>query len=188
MEASEWGNAIGGMQMSVALAPESGREPAIRITVKNVGDKPLLLPLGEMIGSKFYTSKVRVFVSTPQGQFKFLLSPGLGFVAGRIDPIAIPLVPRSSYTIEMPVTELFRGDGMVGEMELPKLVGRAGQLWVEWEGGPAQQPSGTAPNTPTATYYSQQHPANCPLYGAPNPNMIPCWESVMRSNALQLPR
>ena len=96
-EANEWGPAVDGVQMSVALVSESGHDPLIRIVVKNAGDKLLLLPLGEMIGSKLYTSKVSVFVSTTQGQYKFLLSPGVVFVAGRIDPIAIPLVPHSSY-------------------------------------------------------------------------------------------
>lgn len=96
-EANEWGPAVDGVPMSVALVSESGHDPLIRIVVKNAGDKLLLLPLGEMIGSKLYTSKVSVFVSTTQGQYKFLLSPGVVFVAGRIDPIAIPLVPHSSY-------------------------------------------------------------------------------------------
>jgi hypothetical protein len=182
-DANEWGQAVNGVQMSVALVSQSGHDPLIRIVVKNAGDKPLFLPLGEMIGSKFSTRKVSVFVSTTQGQFKFLLSPGVVFVAGRIDPIAIPLLPNSSYTLQTPVTELFRGDGAAGEMELPRLVRGAGRLWVEWDGSPPPQPSGAA-----AEHYSQMHPANCPLYGAPNPNTIPCWESKVVSNTLQWPR
>jgi hypothetical protein len=27
----------------------------------------------------------------------------------------------------------------------------------------------------------------CPLYGYPNPNMIPCWQGKVVSNVLQLP-
>jgi hypothetical protein len=185
-ETGEWGKAVDGLQMSVALVSESGHAPELRITVRNVSDQTLLLPVGQMIGSKFWTWKVAVFASTSQGQFKFFLNPSWTVTGGRVDPIAIPMVPHISYTIQMPVTGFFRGDGTVREMELPGLIGQAGQLWVEWESGPPPQPSSTAPGTPAAKSNLRMHLANCPLYGAPNPNMVPCWESKMVSNTLQL--
>ena len=185
-ETNQWGKPVDGLQMSVALVPESGRAPIIRITVRNANDRPVLLPLGNIKSGKFNTGKVTVFVTTPQGQFKFLLSPSVVISTGQADPIAVPLVPNSSYTIERRVTELFQEYTPTNEMEL--LVGKSGQLWAEWDGGPPHQDSNMDASTPEDYFFLQKHLPNCPRYGAPNPSLTHCWESKMSSNKLQLPQ
>jgi hypothetical protein len=126
-----------------------------------------------MINAKSYPWKIGVFVTKPGQQFEFRFAPTVVVVGGRMEPLAIPMVPNRSYAIEMPVTEFFRGDGTVLPMELPRLVDQPGQLWVEWEVKPTK-------GTPVDF-------ANCPLLDGPNPNLLPCWENKMVSNTLRLP-
>jgi hypothetical protein len=51
-ETAAWGSAANGVRMATAI--NSGPHAEIRITVQNVDDKPLLLPFGSLIGSRFY--------------------------------------------------------------------------------------------------------------------------------------
>ena len=68
----EWGQAVNGLQMSVHPAHGS-REPSatfqFRVEIRNVGERDLMLLLGEMLanGQKQYPEAVRVILTNPQG-------------------------------------------------------------------------------------------------------------------------
>jgi hypothetical protein len=171
-EADDWGKPADGLKLAAALIAEAGSDTQIRIAVRSVSDEPLLLPFGYMIGDKFNTLRIHVVVATPAGQQRFRLSPSVQ-VGGRVELLAIPMVPNGSYTIQIPIEEVFTD--RLDDPELLPLILQPGQLWVEWEGGPGHD-------------HDRRIPFNCPVLDAPNPNIIRCWENTMVSNTLQLPR
>jgi hypothetical protein len=147
------------MGIAIVRGPDSG----IRITVQNAGDTPLLLPFGALIGSHYYDLRFQVVVSVPGGKDRrATYAGGPGVVGGRVDPLVLPLVPGASYTVQVPLARFVVLDQ---PEDLETLILKRCQIRVELE---------------------IRNPV-CPLYGYPNPNMIPCWQGQVVSNVLQLP-
>ena len=158
--AADWGSTLDGVRMGIAIG--SGPNSEIRITVQNVDDKPLLLSFGALIGPALYDFQFRVVVNV-QGKDRRVIYTGAGgIVAGRVDPMVVPLVPSASYTVRIPLALFYVLDG---SEKLETFISRRCQMRVELD---VQNPT-------------------CPLYGYPNPNMIPCWQGKVVSNVLRLP-
>jgi hypothetical protein len=147
------------MGIAVTSAPHS----EIRTTVRNAGDQPLLLPVGALIGSRFYDLRFQAVVSVAGGkERRATYAGGPGVIGGRVDPLVLPLVPGASYAVQIPLARFV----ILGQPEkLETLILKRCQLRVELDAWNA----------------------TCPLYGYPNPNMIPCWQGKVVSNVLQLP-
>jgi len=157
--------------MSVALAPESGVDARVRVTVNYLGPSPVLLPFGFASGYGISRYRLHLFVAAPDGQHVFTLDDGRP-IRGRFDPIVVPLVPHASYTLDLPVTG-WRAEWRAGLSEMTQLstlLLRPFHLWAEWDCAHWQ---GTAPS--------------CPLYGYPNPNAFACWDGKLVSNTLAVP-
>lgn len=144
-----------------AVVAGSGGDLELQVAVKNVSEKPLLLPFGSLIGSGFYSFRFQAFVTTPEGIERRLLHIGSPTaVAGRIDPLVVPLVPNGTYLVEIPLAQLY----VSGRSEtLSTLIRHGAKLRVELD----------------------FRNASCPLYGPPNPNTIPCWRSKVVSNTFR---
>jgi len=136
---------------------------ALQVSVQNAGQKPLLLTLGALIGSRYYDFRFRLIVTTPQGHdLHVIYTGGPGAIGGRIDPLVIPLVPGAMYSMAVPLSRFYVLDA---NTSLQEYIRKPGRLRVELD---------------------VEH-AVCPLYGYPNPNMIPCWRGRLVSNVLVLP-
>jgi hypothetical protein len=147
------------MGIAVTSAPHS----EIRITVRNAGDQPLLLPIGALIGSRFYDLRFQAVVSVPGGkEWRAAYAGGPGVVGGRVDPLVVPLVPGASYAVQIPLARFIILDQ---PEKLETIILKRCQIRVELE----------------------VRDATCPLYGYPNPNMIPCWQGKVVSNVVQIP-
>jgi hypothetical protein len=158
-EPGAWGPAVGGARLGIGV---SGHK--IRITAQNVSDAPLLLPFGALIGSQFYNFRFQIIVVASDGAEHRLIDAGSpGIVGGRLDPLVVPLLPGSSYTVEIPLSRFAVLDG---SEKLETLLLKGCRLRVELD----------------------VHRPTCPLYGYPNPNMIPCWEGKLISSILRFPR
>jgi hypothetical protein len=158
--ADAWGSDVSGVRMSIAVA--SGSNPEIQITVQNINDKPLLLTFGALIGPDLYDFRFRVVVNMRGKDRRVIYTGAGGIVAGRVDPLVVPLVPSASYTVRIPLALFYVLDG---SEKLETFVSKRCQMRVELD---VENPT-------------------CPLYGYPNPNMIPCWQGKVVSNVLQLP-
>src|SRR5208282_3765702 len=100
----EWGGVENGLQMSVSPAHESRESSAafqFRVEIRNVGEKDLLLLLGEMLanGKKQSPSAVRVLLTNPQGENLDCGVPGDGMIAGWVGPFIVPLPVGASYSL-----------------------------------------------------------------------------------------
>ena len=171
-EALEWGPLVDGLRMSVEVVPDSRGDVQVRVTINYVGDKPLLLPFAFAGGDGISRHRLRLFVSTPDGQHSFSLDSPAAALRGRFDPLVIPMLPQASYVLELPAAAWYRG--FTNEQQLGILIQRQGQLWAELDCKYMQ--STAIPSLP------------CPLYGSPNPNGIVCWEGKLTSNKLRLPK
>lgn len=154
------GSPAGGLTIGVAVAAE---QHELHVTVQNVGHEPLMLPLGNLIGSESYNFRFEVVVATPDGKTHSVIDTAVAVIAGRLDPLIIALVPKASYTVRLPLARFYVMDL---EQPLNKMVRQPCRMQVELR---------------------VVNPV-CPPYGYPNPNMIPCWQGKVVSNVLQFPQ
>jgi len=161
-EPARWGSAVSGLRMSLEYS--GGANAEVRVTVQNVDNKPLLLPLGALVGPRDYDFRFKLVLTLPDGRDRRVIyTDAPGAISGRVDPLVVPLVPNAGYQIGIPVAKFFVLDG--GE-PLDRFISRRCGIRVELD----------VQNAP------------CPLYGYPNPNMIPCWRGKVVSNVVQFPR
>lgn len=155
-----WGPVWDGVRLGMAV--RSGPSAAIQISAQNVSDTPVLLPFGSLIGAGFYDFAFSVVVTTPDRKdHKVIYTGSPGAIGGRIDPLVIALAPKASYTAQIPLALFYVLDT---SEKLDTYISKPCRLRVELN---VEQ-------------------AICPLYGYPNPNMIPCWQGKLVSNTLQL--
>ena len=163
-EPKPWGEVVNGLRMSVRLTAENSPDAQFVITVENVGDKPALLPLGNIIGYEAYPSRLRVVVITPDGRdHRVICIAGPAAIGGRIDLLVIPMLPQSTYTVRTDLSQYYI---LKSSEKLATFILRLCTLRIELD---------------TANL-------RCPLYGPPNPNMVACWQGKVVSNVLVLPR
>lgn len=171
-ETGDWGQTVDGLRMSVAIRSDSGIDLQVRVTVNYLGRGPLLLPLGFATGDRISRYRLRLLVAAATGLHSFALDGG-GPIRGRFDPIVVPMVPHASYALELPAAgrRAAWSAGLSAMTQLPALLQQRVHLWVEWD----------------CAYFQGTANPPCPLYGYPNPNVIPCWDGKLVSNILRLP-
>ena len=92
------------LEMTVRLdatAQSQSKVPKFRMELQNVGDHDLVLNLGFMLanGSKQYPDAIVLTIIDPQGKARQFDLIGPAGVAGRMDPLILPLPAGSTFSL-----------------------------------------------------------------------------------------
>lgn len=158
----KWGPADNGLRMAVALA-----NLQIHVTLQNVGEKDVLVPVG-MTVNRAHPTSLRVHLKLPGGATPRVIYTGIGFVAGYAEPMTVALHTRESHTISTPVSFYYVLDG---SEKLAIFIKRRCQLWVELEVKENECPKPPLPSTLDSLRRT-----------------FPCWHGRVVSNVLELPK
>jgi hypothetical protein len=157
-----WGPTVNGLRMSVAIDGNAA-DAELRIVVKNMSDKPLLLPVGNILNSRIPLLRFQLLVTTHDGKDEKVIFTGEpGVISGRLDPLVVPMIPNASYAVQRQIARYYVLDR---SEKLQTIMLQPCQLRVEFE----------------------IQDATCTLYVFPNPTAIACWQGKVVSNVLQLP-
>jgi hypothetical protein len=162
---SHWGEPVAGLRMALSLDGTSPTgERALRIAIENQGNRDQLLCIGTIIGGRAYLDKLTPVFESLSGperkQLRLRDREMPGAVGGRIDPLVIALPAGASYSTVLPMQRLVSLEATARSLE--SLATVRSELWVELDVSAGA----------------------CPLYGAPNPNMIDCWHGKLVSAPL----
>jgi hypothetical protein len=117
--APDWGAPVNGLQMAMHLDRTRGtqfRTPKFSVELRNAGEKDLVLNLGSMLanGKSQYPSAVVLTLTDSHGKSRRLELRRPAGVAGRVDPLVLPLPIGARFSIPVdlrnyfaPVTEEF---------------------------------------------------------------------------------
>ena len=152
---TEWGQPSNGLRTSVALADNQ-----IHVTLQNVGDKEILIPLG-MTVTKRHPTLLKVFLKMPDGSTPRVIYTGIGHVAGYAETMTIGLRAKEAYTVSTPLDLYYVLDG---SQKLEAFLKRGCRLWVELEVSAEQ-----CPNPATLDSLRRK---------------LPCWHGKAVSNVL----
>jgi hypothetical protein len=99
-----WGEALSGLQLTIYLDQVEGvqsKAPKIRAELRNAGENDLILNLGIMFanGKRQYPNAVVLTLTDAQGKSRRLDLRGPSFIAGREDPLVLPLPVGSTFSI-----------------------------------------------------------------------------------------
>jgi hypothetical protein len=156
----KWGPADHGLRIAVSLG-EKSRD--IRVTLENVGDKDILIPLGAIVGNP-HPILLKVFVKRADtGTSPRVIYTGLGAVGGAVEPLTMGLRARETYTVSTPLDSYYVLDG---SEKLSRFIKRRCQLWVELDVRKDQCPNPTTLDSLRRT--------------------LPCWYGKVASNVLQI--
>jgi hypothetical protein len=104
--APTWGEAVDGLQMSIypetASRPES-KPPKFRVEFRNTGENDLILNLGVMLGNgkRQYPNAVVLSLTDTTGKSRQLDLREPAFVAGRMDPFALPIPIGATFSLSV---------------------------------------------------------------------------------------
>jgi hypothetical protein len=163
-DAVQWGSTVNGLKMSVALSIDSTKNGEIRVTLQNLGDKDILIPLGMIVG-KPHPTLLKTTLKTPDGNIPRIIYTGIGFVSGYAEAMTIGLRAGEAYTVSTPLDLYYVLDT---SEKLVTFIGRRCQLWVELNVKENQCPNPTTLD--------------------PLRRTLPCWYGNVVSNVLQLPK
>ena len=98
------GAVVNGLHISllpVRGTDESEEHPAFRVELHNAGDDDLILNLGMMLanGRRQYPDAITLLLTYPSGKEHRLVLLGPALVAGRMDPLVVPLPVDASFSI-----------------------------------------------------------------------------------------
>lgn len=160
-EPGAWGPTVDGVKMAVVVN-RNAAEAELQITVKNVSNEPMLLPLGHIRNQRTTVLWFRVFVTTRDGTERTVVS-GPAKIGGSfsITPVTIELLPNASYTTGNALTGM---EDLNIPTNLKALLPDAAQLRVELDTTQIECPDTCVPGI-----------------------VIPCWHGKIVSNVLQLP-
>lgn len=178
-ETVEWGQPVNGLRLSISIQPSDASanpaNPAIRVTLENVGDQYLLVPIGAVVVGNTHPMLLKIYATTPDGKTHSILGGGL---AGVMEPWIISLRPQERFTVQRSISSYFLVDdvpadfqgwpglaALAGPEKLETLILRPCQLWVELD----------------------QQSGECPGPNKLNPAPVPCWHGKVASNTMRLP-
>jgi hypothetical protein len=86
-----------------ATAQSQSKGPQFRVELQNVGEHDLVLNLGFMLanGSKQYPNAIVLTIIDPQGKARQFDLIGPAGVAGRMDPLILPLPAGSTFSLPL---------------------------------------------------------------------------------------
>jgi hypothetical protein len=99
-----WGETVSGLQLTIYLDP-AGRVQSktsnFRVELRNAGENDLILNLGSMLanGKKQYPDAVVLTLTDSQGKPQRLALQGPFYIAGRVDPLVLPIPIGSTFSI-----------------------------------------------------------------------------------------
>src|SRR5271155_4693360 len=98
------GEAVGGLQMSIYSDQASradSKSPKFRVELRNAGESDLILNLGVMLanGKKQYPNAIVFMLIDAQGKSRRLDLREPGLIAGRLDPLVLPLPTGADFSI-----------------------------------------------------------------------------------------
>ena len=176
----EWGQPVNGLRLSISIEPYPGN-PAFQVTLENVGDQFLLVPIGALAGNS-HPMLLKMYARTPDGKTHSVLG-GFG-LAGGSEPLIIYLRSQEHFTVQRSISSFFllddvpadlqAGPGLaflLGPEKLETLMLRPCQLWVELEHESAEC---VVPNF----QFNQRSDEQVP---------VSCWKGRVASNILRLP-
>ena len=99
-----WGEAVNGLQMSIALDPAksaSSKTPKFRVALRNAGESDLILNLGFMLGNgkSQYPIAIVLMLTDAQGKLRRLELRGPAIIGGRMDPFVLPIPAGATFSI-----------------------------------------------------------------------------------------
>jgi hypothetical protein len=99
-----WGEVVGGLQMSIypdQASRADSKPPKFRVELRNAGESDLILNLGVMLanGKEQYPNAIVLTLIDAEGKSRRLDLREPGFVAGRLDPLVLPLPFGSAFSI-----------------------------------------------------------------------------------------
>ena len=161
-EPGTWGPVDNGLKISASLGgkPDS---PEIRVTLKNVGDRDILIPLGVKYGNP-HPIFFNVFLKTANGESPKVIYTGLGVISGIVEPLTMELRASETYTLPLAVDAYYV---LNASEKLATFIKRRCQLWVELDVKENQCPN--------------------PATLDPLRRKLPCWYGKVVSGVLQLP-
>jgi hypothetical protein len=98
------GEVVSGLQMTIQADQSQGVEskiPRFRVALRNAGDRDLILNLGVMLanGKKQYPNAVALTLTDAQGKSRRFDLRGPAGVAGRLDPLVVPVPVGAVFSI-----------------------------------------------------------------------------------------
>ena len=160
----QWGPTVNGLRISVALSNDATKDGEIRVTLQNLGDKDILIPLGVIVGNP-HLILLKVFLKTSDGESQRVIYTGIGGIGGAVEPLTMGLRAGEAYTMSMRLGLYYVLDR---SEKLATFIKHRCQLWVELEVKENQCPNPTTLDSLRRT--------------------LPCWYGKVVSNVLQLPK
>ena len=146
----------------VRVQPDS-LKPLFRVELHNAGEQPLILNLGMMLanGKKQYANAVTLSLTDGHGRTTPLELLGPAFVAGRIDPLVVPLPKGATFTLPVNLADYISPKNNVWQVTLT--------------------PGAYTISVAYAGVGVPQQQANLDMQGI---SLMPYWTGAVRSNAV----
>ena len=107
------------VSLTLALVQKEGSSSLIADLI-NSGSQPLILNLGMMLanGRQQYMDRIQLELTTVDKKVLHLRMRGPGVVAGRIDPMIVPLPPGATYSVLLDLNQYCAPDEQVWRLQL----------------------------------------------------------------------
>ncbi len=113
------GNAPSSLRL--VLAQEKEGTPSLVAQLINSGSQPLILNIGMMLanGRQQFADRIQLQLTRPDKTVLHLHMLGPGVIAGRIDPMVIPLPPNAAYSVKLALNQYCAPKEHVWKLDLP---------------------------------------------------------------------
>ncbi|HXN20827.1 MAG TPA: hypothetical protein VN875_21020 [Candidatus Binatus sp.] len=97
------GDIVSGLQLTIYLDQEKvgSKKPKFRVELRNAGEDDLVLNLGFMLGGKQYPDAIVLTLGDTHGKSRPLQLREPFTVAGRVDPLVLPLPAGATFSISV---------------------------------------------------------------------------------------
>lgn len=130
----QYGDTVEGLRMNVSLdTSDPNKGDGLQVTIQNTGEKDVLLSLGWIVGYRAYVEEIFLELTTSDGKHPGVILTGVPpGVAGRVDPLVIPLLAGASYDIRISAAHYYIPES---SETLPSFITRrAGSLRMKFQG------------------------------------------------------
>jgi hypothetical protein len=102
------------------LLTSTGTPAVFRVEIRNPCDQDLVLNLGMEYGAKQYPDAVSYTLTTPDGRVLHLESMEPGFIAGRVDPLILPLPAGATFSFLVDLNEYAAPKEKIWQLTFPR--------------------------------------------------------------------
>jgi len=98
---------VGELRIALVRVEPQAAKPLFRVELQNAGDHALTLNLGMMLanGKMQYPMAIKLSLTDSSGRSFPLELIGPGIIAGRVDPLVVPLPPGATYSVPVDLAE-----------------------------------------------------------------------------------